>query len=129
MLFLVGCLALSSCRLMHEMAFSLMLSATFSSEQPLLRLSTLTGALERRKAGFVGAALKALQSAIVALPGIKTSDTLEALLSLAKPKEPLSAVSQKASVSPVAERPMGGLRISKRICWLQYSAILADMPV
>ena len=78
---------------------------------PCLRLVTLTGALDRRKAGFVGAALTALQGAIAALPGVKTSDALAALLLLATPKDTLSAASQKASLSPVAKRVEGGLRI------------------
>ena len=57
----------------------------------------MTGALERRKAGFVGAALTALQCVVAALPGIKTSDALAALLSLAEPKDRSSVSPSKAS--------------------------------
>jgi len=56
-----------------------------------------TGALERKKAGFVGAALKALQSTAAALPGVKTSNAIAAVLLLAKPKDSASASSQKVS--------------------------------
>ena len=57
----------------------------------------MTGALERRKGSFVGAALTALQCSVDALPGIKTSDALAAVLSLTTPKDPPAAVSPKAT--------------------------------
>ena len=49
-------------------------------------LSTIhfTGALERKKAGYVVAALKALQSAALALPGVRNAEAMAKLLSLAK---------------------------------------------
>ena len=57
----------------------------------------LTGALERRKAAFVEAALKALQGVVAALPGIKAADTVAALLKLAAPKDSASASSSEVS--------------------------------
>ena len=61
----------------------------------------MTGALERRRASFVGAALTALQRSVAALPGIKSSDALAAVLSLATPKDTSSAVSQQACLLSV----------------------------
>ena len=58
-----------------------------------------TGALERKNTGFVGAALKALQSTAAALPRVKTSDAIAAVLSLAKPKDSASASSQKVHLA------------------------------
>ena len=58
----------------------------------------VAGALERRKAAFVGAALTALQRSVDALPGVKTSDAITALLALAEPKAPPSASSKEASL-------------------------------
>ena len=62
----------------------------------------MAGALERKKAGFVGAALKALQSSIAALPAVKNSEATTALLFMANPQEPASASLEKVS-SPAGQ--------------------------
>ena len=77
----------------------------------------------------MGAALKALQGAVAALPGVKSSVALAALLSLTTPKDPPSAVSQKASLSPVAKQPGEGLHISKCTRWLQCPVNMAVRPL
>lgn len=63
-------------------------------------LYDVPGALERKKAGFVSAALKALEPTVAALPGVRSSEAITALLALAQPKENGEAapkeVSQKA---------------------------------
>ncbi|CAK0785632.1 hypothetical protein CVIRNUC_008843 [Coccomyxa viridis] len=47
-------------------------------------ITALLGALDRKRAGYVVAALKALQSAALALPGVRNAEATTRLLSLAK---------------------------------------------
>ena len=76
----------------------------------------LPGALERKKAGFVSAALKALEATVAALPGVRSSEAIAALLALAQPKKNGEAASKEVSQNswPPAHRCQHTCKMSPR---------------
>ena len=64
----------------------------------------LPGALERKKAGFVGAALKALEPTVAALPSVRSSEAMKAMLALAQPKENGEAPKEVSQNAQPADR-------------------------
>ena len=76
----------------------------------------LPGALERKKAGFVSAALKALEPTVAALPSVRSSEAMKAMLALAQPKENGEAASKEVrqNAQPPADRCQHACIMSRR---------------